>query len=397
MVKNKEKISYLSLVFILFILFFSFLIIFIHPHNLKDIKTIDENPNYNESTLFLDDISKVESYVHHTQESVSEDANSLKENNKITELQYQEINSYLSKSISNYNYYYESRNNKSLYLSFWYAEKADSLVNQYPIQNEIDSSLNTLDKFNNYFFYISDEKIKIVGELKNDYNRFNNFQEYNTEPPESIDNIIRDINSFENFNDDYHKVSRMSRDFNKYIVADYTYQSWLFKIKLFDTIVVLTIVFCLGWMFSKIKFTTIKKSILEIKSDTFNWFKEIFFPKEVKSETITEILKLNSFLFAFVTLVSTIAIVLNLNKGIILILFVPCVLFSLTSIFLGVIAINKDSNDFRKACYWLFQLGLFFAISILFELILGIGLNSLVDTGRDALNSFLNSTTTISK
>ena len=381
---NKNKWNYVGFSFILLIVFFSFVLIFVEPHNLYNLK--EESVALNDSNkgnvlLNISDTSSVKNYILGSQQEIIQNANYCKQNNEITESQHLEISEIVKKSIWDYSEYERNtKDSNSLYESLKWIRYADSLAIYYPLQNCINESTNTIEKYNSFFFFLKKEDIDTLSNLKKEQECFENYiwWYYEIETDKGINSTVTHYA----FYSDYIKAKSDCAKFKKRITDDYNYQYELFKYKIVISILIICLVFIAGNLFK----------ISTLKSMKERVFLNIQQTEDVKKETIKQILKLSSLTTTFAALAGIITKILNLNP-ILLFIAIICTIFLLVSNLLGVISLNNNKPQLlRKISYQLFIFGSIFFIMIIVGIVFFISIDSITDAVKETIVFYSNST-----
>jgi len=397
-----SKLGYFTFTLILLFVGLSFFVIFSEPHNFKDIQQSTDFESSEWDNFDLDDPIAVENYILNLQDSVTSTATSYKKNGKINEQQYVEINELIGRSSSEYRDFRADKSRplgeeteKALYFSLWHINKARALTIYYDTQNCVTSSLDVVNKFKNFFFFLNKEDRDTAIELKKDLNglgkRIKGLDDY----PDDVRGAKMDVQSFLNSQRNFQETERQCGKFEPTILADYKYQKFFFKVKVFLAIIFTVIVFILGKIITIANIKRLWKFFIPGQKNFWDKVLGAIFPKNVKKETIKSILKLSSLATVIVAVGGLIVSVMGLKNWTLAFMIVICAISLLSSILFGVMSINSGSKNQRRASYFLFIVGLILFIILILELVIVINLASLTMTVKDSLVALLSNSTII--
>ncbi len=400
-----SKLNFLGFSLILLFVGFSFYVMFSEPHNFRNIQEISQKHVEDSNNLDLESHIEVANHISGSHEAILRTIKSIREDEKITEKQYLEINDMVTKSLEEYNSYkdyiksnvYNNDTERTLYSSLWYLTKARALTLHYDIHNCVDSSLSITERYTKFFFFLKKGDRDTMKALKEESNRFNNYMEYkflSSNYPYDRNQIISDVKSFFNIKSDFYDAEDECEKFKINITNDYNYQNFLLKYKIVIAVIVIIIFFIAG------KILTIRNiremfSFLSKKTDnTLGIISSIIKPKEIKQKTIEGILKVGSIATTIATLGGVLFRILNLNWFLLLITVV-CVISLLLSILFGIISVNNNSEKMKKWTYYLFLFGMFLFIWIILQFIVFVSINSITTAVKQSIANYLSNSTSL--
>ena len=259
----------------------------------------------------------------------------------------------------------------------------------YPFFNCEDEVYNTSKKYYWLFYYMGDSDRKKVLDLHDTRKYMENALGYSTQYIEDINRTIMLTRDAENIENRYN-IYRINCDFFKdYINKDYKRQRYWFIIKLLAVIAIFLVGLVLGNLISK---RNIKKFEKHSNSLT-NKIKNVFYPKEVKEETIKSILSINSVTTTILSFFGILLTISGFNNWFMVGLMLISVLLLITSILLGVIAMNNKNPKYQLWCYRFFIFGLTFFVFFFAYILIGGIISEFFKAASESMKTYLNNQT----
>lgn len=381
--------SYKSIIALTIFVGILLLITFVNPNTFHKGYFNDTTQDTQYNTIDLSSNTKIIEYIESRTKWASESALDLKRQNKISEEQADKINEEAIEAQRELDAYKSSKNENDLYMALFKTQEVVFYKKAYPFFNCEDEVYNTSKKYYWLFYYMGDSDRKKVLDLHDTRKYMENALGYSTQYIEDINRTIMLTRDAENIENRYN-IYRINCDFFKdYINKDYKRQRYWFIIKLLAVIAIFLVGLVLGNLISK---RNIKKFEKHSNSLT-NKIKNVFYPKEVKEETIKSILSINSVTTTILSFFGILLTISGFNNWFMVGLMLISVLLLITSILLGVIAMNNKNPKYQLWCYRFFIFGLTFFVFFFAYILIGGIISEFFKAASESMKTYLNNQT----
>jgi len=385
----KNKHSYKSVITLSIFIGIILLIIFANPNMFSKSDFI---PVYNESQFENIDLSEnyqIKDYVETKNKFLPNSVLSLKQRGELTEEQTDEIIKISASAERSLSEYLSGGDKQDLSMALFHTQEAISLEKIYPFNNCGDNIYNLSKKYGWFFHYLSYEDREQALDIYQTKENLANFLDANRYYRENLDKLPRRTVEVENLERKYDLYGLDCRDFKNYLQKNYDRQKSFFLLKLASVI----LIFIVGLIFGNI--WSNRKKLSKKSEKVGNHLTKMFNPKTIKDDAIKSILKISS---VSTTIVAFLGIVLTISgfktlfvMGLILMSILPL----LSSMLLGIIALNNTEEIYKKWCYRLFVFGLGFFIFFFAYLLFGGILVEFFKTLGESAQTYLNNQTAI--
>ncbi|MEK6889614.1 MAG: hypothetical protein AABX35_00340 [Nanoarchaeota archaeon] len=373
-----NKIPVITLVIILVALL---IITFINPRFVHQNSFNDTYYKTDSESLDLSNNYKITEYIQRMNNWVPQEAYRSYQNKKINDTQLQNILEANSRAKEDLN--------GDIFRSLEFTSKVVAYQNLYPYINCASDVEEIGKRYKPLFYYLSYYDKKRISDIQSNADRANNFLRQVEYYHEDNQSIINNAKNAQDINNQLRLYEFDCERFSEYIKNDYSRQKIWFYFKLLAILGLAIIFYILGEKVGRHD----KDKFKENSNRLSEKIKLSFSPKAISLNTIKSIVSINSVTSTFVAFIVVAINISALNNWIVVGSIILSVISLLSSLLLGVIAINNQEEFYKRWCYRMFVIGILLFVGFFLMFIFSGSISSIFSGAKESLQTFLNNQT----